>query len=364
MTDFIPGLALSRGFYHELVRPLLDEAFPGLAHSAALIGSGSEVLGFDTAMSSDHHWGPRLLLFLREADMDRAGPVHEMLRHRLPPTFRGYPTNFGAPDPTDKGTQLLQAIEAGPVNHRVEIATLRGFFEDVLKVDIDRPLDVADWLTLPQQSLLSITAGAVYHDDLGLDDVRARLAYFPPDVWRYLLAAGWTRIGQEEHLMGRAGYVGDDIGSALIGGRLVRDIMHLCFLMERRYAPYPKWYGTAFKQLACADSLLPSLSGALAATSWQAREQHLCAAYETLARLHNALGITDPVPDSTSSFFGRPFRVIWGERVAEAITARITDPAVRALLDRPVIGSIDQISDSTDLRSYAAWRPRLRALYE
>lgn len=51
---FVPGLELSRHFYVEAVRPLLDEAAPGIPHSAARLGSGSEVLGFDTARSADH----------------------------------------------------------------------------------------------------------------------------------------------------------------------------------------------------------------------------------------------------------------------------------------------------------------------
>lgn len=33
-------------------------------HSACLIGNGSEVLGYDTTMSEDHDFGPRLLIFL------------------------------------------------------------------------------------------------------------------------------------------------------------------------------------------------------------------------------------------------------------------------------------------------------------
>ena len=65
-ADFIPGLELSRLFYAEQVRPLLDASFSGLPHSAALIGWGSDVLGFDTARSTDHNWGPRVQLFLAD----------------------------------------------------------------------------------------------------------------------------------------------------------------------------------------------------------------------------------------------------------------------------------------------------------
>ncbi len=134
--NFIPGLELARRFYWEAVRPVLDADFPGLRHSAALIGTGSEVLGFDTPMSSDHHWGPRAMLFLAEDDYERQrrSRITESFRWKLPHRFLGYPTNFSAPNPDDNGTQLLAAIETGPVNHRVEICTIRGFFRDYLRL--------------------------------------------------------------------------------------------------------------------------------------------------------------------------------------------------------------------------------------
>ena len=69
--------------------------------------------------------------------------------------------------------------------------------------------------------------------------------------------------------MGRAGQVGDEIGSTLIAGQLVRDLMRLCFLMEQQYAPYSKWYGTAFLRLEAASSLNPVLSLALRAETGQ-----------------------------------------------------------------------------------------------
>ena len=163
--------------------------------------------------------------------------------------------------------------------------------------------------------------------------------------------------------MGRAGYRGDEIGSAIMGARLVRDIMRLCFLMERVYAPYPKWFGTAFKLLESGPLLQPTLTEALAARTWQEREAHLVVAYEHLARKHNGLGLGEPLNEEATQFFGRPFRVITFNGYASQLNALIADPAVRALTRKPAIGGIDQFSDSTDLLSYPGWRPDLRRLY-
>jgi hypothetical protein len=354
MAKFPPGISLSEQFYRAAVRPILEAGFPGLPHSAALIGSGSEVLGFDTEQSTDHDWGPRVLLFLEEQAHARLRePIHAALARELPSEFRGYPTAFP-----------LSQADPPMFEHRVELLTLQGFFQAYLGFDVADEPEPVDWLTFPEQKLRAITTGAVFHDGLGLQAVRDRFAAYPRDVWLYLLAAGWTRIGQEEHLMGRAGQVGDEIGSALIGARLVRDVMRLGFLMERQYAPYPKWFGTAFRQLACGPSLAPHLRGALTAAAWPERERHLAAAYEQLAALHNALGITEPLPATVSPFHDRPFRVIHGGAFADAIRARITDPAVQSHAAGRLIGSLDQLSDSTDLLCDPTRRRAIRALYK
>ena len=286
-----------------------------------------------------------------------------MLADRLPYRFRGYPTNFTAPNPDDSGVQLLEAVESGPVNHRVEIFTVPEFVAGYLGVDLAQPLTPDVWLALPQQRLRTTVGGAVYHDEVGLEAVRQRFTWYPRDVWLYLLAAGWARIGQEEHLMGRAGYAGDEIGSALIGARLVRDIMRLCFLMERTYAPYPKWFGTAFRQLACGPVLVPVLERALHAQGWQAREEYLVVAYESLGRLHNQLGLTESMPEQVRDFFGRPFRVMALHGYADALVRAIADPTVQAIARRPLIGNVDLVSDNTDMLENHCWQPMLRALY-
>ncbi len=365
MPEFIKGLELSRLFFEEAVRPVLDAEFPRLRYAAALLGTGSEVLGFDTEMSADHGWGPRCDLFLAEDDFDAArDAVKETLRQKLPHHFRGYPTSFTEPDPSDNGTQHLESRDSGPVNHKVELMTPRGFFLNYLAFDLPQEIEPADWLTFPEQKLRTVASGAVFHDEVGLEESRQRFSYYPRDVWLYQLASAWTRVGQEEHLMGRAGSVGDEIGSALIGARLVRDLMRLCFLSERAYAPYPKWFGAAFDQLDCAASLSPSLRAALAAATWQERERHLTVAYERVAAMHNALGLTDPLPTEPRYFFGRPFRVIELHGFADALLSRVTDERVRRIAARRPVGGIDTFSDSTDLVSYASWRATLRKLYE
>jgi hypothetical protein len=362
---FVPGLMLAEGFYHEEVKHILEASFTGLKYSAALIGGGSEVLGFDTEMSTDHHWGPRVMLFLNPDDYKfKKDDIRSVLGCKLPISYKGYPTNFSEPDPEDNGTQILRPVTSGPVNHRVETFTLTGFFADYTGIDIDKELEPIDWLTLPQQKLRSISAGRVFHDGLGLDAVRQRLSWYPHDVWLYILASVWARIGQEEHLMGRAGIEGDENGSSIIASRLVRDIMRLAFLMEKEYPPYAKWFGTAFSGLKSAVKLEPVLTEILHAGSWKEREKFLSPAYTILAEIHNALGITEPLSSQVSQFWSRPFKVIRGERFTPAILKQIKDPQIVPLTKRSPIGSVDMFSDNNDMLEDASLRPVLRKFYD
>jgi hypothetical protein len=361
LPDFVPALALCRAFHEELIAPLLRERFPGMPYSAALLGNGSEILGYDDARSSDHHWGPRLQLFLRPADVDAyAEAIVESVATTLPPTFRGFSTNWGQPGVD--GSQLLAPAEGGRINHRVGVSTVARFMKTALGFDPSGGMTRRDWLVTPSQLLLSVTAGAVYHDGLGaLEPIRERLVWYPHDVWLYLIACQWRRVSQEEAFVGRTGEVGDDLGSRVVGARLVRDLMRLCFLFERRYAPYAKWFGTAFRSLTAAEELGPLLKQSLAAPEWPERERLLAAACERVAALHNRLGITAPVDPTIRPYYNRPFNVLRAERFAEASLAAVTDEAVRSL---PLgVGGIDQFVDSTDVLSYPPRARHVAALF-
>jgi hypothetical protein len=67
-------------------------------------------------------------------------------------------------------------------------------------------LSTLDWLTVPQQRLLGVVAGAVHADlDGALTRLRTDLAWYPDQVWRWLLACQWARIAQEQAFVARTG---------------------------------------------------------------------------------------------------------------------------------------------------------------
>jgi hypothetical protein len=339
VVEFVEGLELSRGFYLDIVSPLVR----GERHSAARMGGGSDVIGFDTPRSTDHGWGPRVELFVEPG---ATGAVASILIGGLPDSYRGLPVRFGWDDV--------------PVSHHVNVDTIDGWLEHRLGLERIDDLRPIDWLATPGQLLLETTAGAVFHDGLDeLTSLRATLGWYPQDVWLWLMACQWRRISQEEAFVGRTAEVGDELGSRLVVGRLARDLIRLCFLIERRYAPYPKWLGSAFARLDAAAEVRPALDRALDARDHRTRERALAEAYEGVAERHNRLGFTDQVDPTVRPFHRRPFLVIGATRFVEACLAQVHDPFLRSL---PLVGGIDQLADSTDMATPDAARA-VRALF-
>ena len=361
MARFVPGLELCQRFYEEAAQPILNAQFRGLHYSAALIGWGSEVLGYDDPQSTDHHWGPRFLLFLPSDDFHTLNTqISEALSAHLPYTFCGYSTHFGPPD--EEAVRLPNMIESGPVQHLVHIDTIEHFFEWHLGIDPLQALSSADWLSLSEQKLLSVTRGAVFHDGLGkLEEIRHHLAYYPHDVWLYLLACQWQKIAEEEAFVGRCNAVGDELGSRLVAARLVHCLMKLCFLLEKTYAPYSKWLGTAFHHLQCASELTPILMDILQADAYPEREASLAQAYRIVARQHNALGIGDALEEEVSPYYQRPYLVIHAKTFAQSLWDCIADDTLKRL--RFNGGSVNQLVESDDQVSNTWLCQQLRPLY-
>jgi hypothetical protein len=257
------------------------------------------------------------MLFLAPEDLVLKPRLDSFFAERLPPQFLGWSTHWGPPD--DIGVRLLVPATPGqPIAHRVEVHGLDPWLAGYLGIAPRQPLTAADWLVPTEQQLRTIRYGRVFRDDLGLKAVRDALAWYPEPVWREKMAVLWDAIGQEEPFIGRCADVGDDRGSRLVAARLVEHALHLAFLQEREYAPYSKWFGTAFTRLTGAAELGP-LADAVAAAAGKTREAAFNRLGEALVRRHNALGLTAPLPTVATPFWGRPYRVIHGDRVAKAL---------------------------------------------
>lgn len=346
----VKGIELSRRFYLEIVRPWLDSAFPHLVHDAGIFGYGSELLGFDDEMSRDHNWGPRVQLVLTSADFGAyAAAIVDGFNAVKPPTFLGEPIGYRSrPHPPIVAHDAL-----GRPEHGVEVFTADGILRTRLGLDRKTPLDVLTWLSLPEQRLVELTAGEVFHHGLGdLERLKATFRSCPRDVLLYKLASQWQHIADEQAFVGRAGQAGDDLGSRIIAARLARDVMRICFLIEGHYAPYAKWFGSAFARLAGASTLSPLLAGALSADTWEERQTCLAKAYLSVAEMHASTGFRLSVVPRVGPYFGRPFLTINAEEISAGLAFDIVDPVLR---DLPMLGSIDQISDTTALIVTPKW---------
>ena len=151
---------------------------------------------------------------------------------------------------------------------------------------------------------------------------------------------------------------GDELGSRLLSAGLAADVVSLAFTLSRRWAPYPKWRGTVFRSLPVAARLAPLLGEVVAAPGWRERESALAAACEVLLDVQRERGYPVP-PSAVIPFFDRPYRTVDGA-VQEGLLSGITDPDVARL---PLVGSIEQWADSTDVLSSPGRRAALQAAY-
>ena len=363
MTAFVKGLDLCESFFNEIAKPILSTNFPSLRYAAGVIGYGSEVIGLDDEMSTDHMWGPRFQLFLPEESFDLwKGQITAAFAVGFPYEYKGFSTNFSKPDWNDNGVRWRELIQHGQIDPLIEYYTLRSYFENYLGYTPGEDVSVAQWLIFTEHRLLGVTSGRVFHDNLGINEVRQKLNYFPQDIWLWMMAAQWTMIAEEEAFLGRCGYVGDELGSRVVAARQVQRIMRLCFLMERRYAPYSKWFGSAFKKLDIAPLLLPTLDQVLAASHWQEREKYLGRAYKIMAEKHNSLGITEELDSNIRNYFSRPFQVLSAGRFVEAIRKVIQSAELKQLV--PEIGSVSQFTDSTTVFDDVKLYVKLKNLYQ
>ena len=354
MLPSIKGMQLSHDFYFECVAPLMERYFPKINYSASRLGVGSDVLGFDDRLSPDHDWGPQVDLFFSTEDFEAIGDnIYEVFSMKLPFTFKGFSTHF-------VDNFMMGDNSTYPITHRVRPHSIDSFFTDYIGFNPSNGASEIDWLRTPEQKLRTIQSGKIFHDGLSaLQKIKNKLKWYPDDIWYYILACQWRRIDQEEPFVARCGDVGDELGSRIVAARQVKEIMHLCFYMEKEYAPYIKWFGTAFSKLQCAQKLEPLLKSVFFQEDWKKREKILSQVYLILAEMHNSLSITEYIEPQIASFHNRPYMVPHSDRFVQSLVHKVQSPQLKPLLLIRPIGSVNQFTDSTDI---SCWNSKLESI--
>ncbi len=361
MAECIKGLELCRGFFFDEAKPILDKYFPHLTYTAGLIGYGSDVLGYDDEISRDHMWGPRFYLFLDAKDLHRQEHILDAFSHHLPYTYKGYSVNFTEPDPNDNGVQHPKLISAGKVNPLIFIRTFDEFLEDQLGTQNVENLSELDFLTISEHRLLSLVSGELFHDGLGLSRQLEHIRCYPESVRRYLIASHWDIIASEQAFARRCADVGDDIGSVIITARMAERLMRLCFLYKEQYAPYSKWFSTAFRLLDVDNQIKEAIDAAVHAADFHIREAKLVEAQALVAELHNHSGVTASVDFHIESYYGRNIKVIFADKFAAATAETLQGTVFE---NAPLIGSFSAMGGLSNVSDEKVHYSRLKRIYE
>lgn len=266
------GIEISTGFIDEVLLPVLRRELPDDCGrlAVAIIGTGSEVLGLDDEISRDHHWGPRAnVIYLRRDEARLGERCRAILQTKLPKTYLQYQVH----------ADLKSMIG-------VCTTSLEGFFETILGVP-QLPQRDLDWLELCEVDLLHVTGGKVVYDGPGeLTRYRQHLAYYPDNVWKKRVADWCAYAAHREgaYNVQRSSRRGDEITSTIYLGQAFKRIMELCFLLNRRYAPYTKWLNLTCRRLPkYGDRVAPMLDDIMAERAWRQRVLKLAEVQYVLA---------------------------------------------------------------------------------
>lgn len=360
MQKFIKGLELCRNFFNNCAKTIIDDNFPALKYSAGLIGYGSDVLGYDDAISTDHMWGPRFYLFLSKADIAKKDKIFHALAENLPYTYEGYSVNFTEPDPNDCGVQHPEFICEGTVNPLIFIQTFEDYLIEQLGTSDLNDIKPYEWLAFSEHRLLSLVSGEFFVDNLHCAEIISKIKYYPRDVKLYLIASNWENISSEQAFVKRCGECGDEIGSKIICARICERLMRLCFLYKDTYAPYSKWFGTAFSRLAIDDKIKQTIGHALSVDNLAEREKSLVESQAFVADLHNTSGLTKFVDYQIENYFGRDIKVIFSDKFAEAAAMELIGTVFENV---PLIGAISQIGGVASIADDTKYYKQIMRLY-
>ncbi len=222
------GLELAQAYYEAYGKSMIAEKFADYQDRIAvgLMGEGSDCLGFDDDISTDHDFGPGFAMWIDRETEQKIGQRLQEEYDKLPQSFMGY-----------------HRVNTPYGKSRVGVCV----YEDYLLRIIGRdsvPKDAMEWMGTPQESLLAAVSGEIFADPKGeMHKLREQLlAYYPDKVWRLFIAQELSLFSQNgQYNYSRMMKRQDSASANLLLVKACENAMKLVYLLHKQYAPHTKW---------------------------------------------------------------------------------------------------------------------------
>ncbi|MCF0106204.1 MAG: DUF4037 domain-containing protein [Holdemanella sp.] len=243
------GIELSRGYYEEFGKPMLEKDFPDLLPYIAVgfVGSGSERYGFDDEISKDHDYEPGFCIFIPDEDV-----IDRKKAFQLERAYAKLPKEY-------KGIKRQQVSPVG--GDRNGVIRTSEFFEKAVGAK-DGNLTIQQWLEIPDYALAEAVNGEIFYDGYGeFSAIRERLMEYPEDIMLKRLAGNLLIMAQSgQYNFNRCLSHNEPEAAQLACNEFVNATMKATFLLQGRYMPYYKWSFRALRQLLFTEELYKRLS--------------------------------------------------------------------------------------------------------
>lgn len=189
----------------------------------ALVGTGSECLGFDDEISEDHDFSSRCQLFLDDED-------YNLYKSNLESSLK----------------ILCKEIEAKCVvleNVNIEIISISDFYKYYTLFE-NGPKTEYEYRKVPMDLLCVATNGKVFLDNLGkFSEIRNRLLkFYPEDIRLKKIAFQLNKMAQSgQYNYSRMIKRGDTVAANIAQGEFVKHYLEFVHLLNKKYMPFYKW---------------------------------------------------------------------------------------------------------------------------
>ena len=207
------GIELGRELAHYVAQDIelnMPDISPYLC--LALVGTGSECLGYDDAISEDHDFTKRCQLFLPD-------DIYISNKDKLSSYFANY------------------------AHGQVQVENILHFYKRYTLYP-EGPQSLSEYRRVPQDLLCIATNGEVFLDNFGaFTTIRQRLlTYYPEDIRLRKIAYELNQIAQSgQYNLPRMVQRNDTVAAHLARSKFTQHYMLIVHLLNRFYAPFYKW---------------------------------------------------------------------------------------------------------------------------